>query len=170
MKKNVILMGFMGSGKTSTGLELSKKTGLPLLDTDRMIEDRAGKTISRIFAEDGEEAFRQMETQLLENLCLEDEVFVISIGGGMPVREKNRLLIKKLGTVIYLMASDEVLVDRLEGDSIRPLLAKGDLKQHIRLLKAEREQIYRSLADFTVDTDHKDPAAAAEEISTLLSL
>ena len=170
MGKSIILMGFMGSGKTSTGLELSAMTGLPLIDTDQMIEEQEGKTISRIFADSGECYFRDLETGLLEKLCGNDKSYVISIGGGMPVREQNRQLLKQLGTVVYLTASDKVLAARLLGDTTRPLLADGDLREKIRSLKAAREENYRNLADLTVDTDGKDPSEAAGMIVSLASL
>ena len=164
MGKCIILMGFMGCGKTSTGKALSEMRNLPVLDTDQMIEERAGKSISRIFEEEGEKAFRDRETALLKELneCPPD--CILAIGGGMPVREENRALLRSLGEIIYLTASDEELLRRLEGDTSRPLLAGGDLRNRIRTLKEAREEIYRDLADRIIGTDGLSPREAAAKI------
>ena len=164
MGKCIILMGFMGCGKTSTGKALSESRHIPLLDTDQMIEERAGKTISRIFEEEGEASFRDRETALLKELNEDPPECILSIGGGMPVREENRPLLKSLGEIIYLTASDEELVRRLQGDATRPLLAGGDLPGRIASLKAAREDIYRSLADRIIATDGLSPEETAAGI------
>ena len=164
MGKCIILMGFMGCGKTSTGKALSEMRGIPVLDTDQMIEERAGRSISSIFAKEGETAFRDMESALLRELNEQKPECILAIGGGMPVREENRALLKSLGEVIYLTASDEELVRRLSGDTSRPLLKGGDLRQKIRSLKEAREEIYRSIADRIIETDGLSPMEIAAKI------
>ena len=97
---NVVLIGFMGSGKSTMGIRLSYQLRYALEDTDRLIEAGAGKSISEIFAQEGEEAFRQMETELLKKLAEKKGQRIYSVGGGTPVRAVNRPLLKKLGTVV----------------------------------------------------------------------
>ena len=100
--KNIVLMGFMGAGKTTIGKKLAKALECEFIDTDEWIEKEQGRKISDIFAEDGEVAFRDMEKDLLKRLQNSEDRFVLSIGGGMPVREENRALLRNLGTVVYL--------------------------------------------------------------------
>ena len=111
--KNIVLMGFMGAGKTTIGKKLSSALKYEFIDTDEWIEKEQGRNISDIFAEDGEAAFRDMETDLLKRLRNKDEKFILSIGGGMPVREENRALLRNLGIVIYLKTSKEEIIRRV---------------------------------------------------------
>lgn len=157
---NVVLIGFMGSGKSTMGIRLSYRLRYPVEDTDKLIEAQAGKTISEIFAQEGEEAFRQMETQLLERLAQAQGQRIYSVGGGTPVRAVNRPLLKRMGTVVYLRARPETIYERLKTDTTRPLLQGEDPMGKIRRLMAEREEAYRSAADVIVDVDDM----AAEEI------
>ena len=121
--KSIILIGYMGSGKSSAARALSDKLGIPVTDTDAHIEADEGMKISDIFDRFGEDRFRDMETELLHDLIKERKVQVVSTGGGMPVREENRKLLKDLGSVVYLKASPEQIAKRLEHDTTRPLLA-----------------------------------------------
>ncbi len=166
--ENIILTGYMGSGKTSVSRELERITELTFLDTDAEIERRAGKTISRIFAEDGEEAFRMLETGLLEEYLQNGWKGILSTGGGMPVREENRKLLRKLGKVIYLQTSAETICDRLSGDTTRPLLAgladREAKLSKIREMLSIREPYYLETAHITVKTDGLAPGAIAEKI------
>ena len=109
--KNIILIGFMGCGKTTTGLRLSWKLKLPVEDTDKLIEKKAGCSISEIFARDGEAAFRKMETELLEQISESRYSRILSVGGGTPVLPENRELLKKCGMVIYLRVKPETVYD-----------------------------------------------------------
>ncbi len=163
-KQNIILTGFMGSGKTSVGICLSYRLRKILLDTDKEIERRQGKTVSDIFAQDGEEAFRRMETEYIKELLNATESRIVSMGGGMPVREENRTLLKKLGTVIYLEASPETVYERLKEDTTRPLLQNGDAEKKITGLLAKRQDFYKSGADMIIRTDDKSIDEIAEEI------
>lgn len=150
---NLVLIGFMGSGKSTVGVRLSYQLRYTVEDTDRLIEARAGKTVSEIFAGEGEEAFRQMETQLLEKLAENRGQHIYSAGGGTPVRAVNRPLLRKLGTVIYLRARPETIYDRLKNDTTRPLLQGDDPMGRIRRLMKEREEAYTETADIIVDVD-----------------
>ena len=133
--RHLILIGFMGSGKTSLGKRLARALNRPFVDTDQRVERAAGKKISDIFRQEGEEGFRRRETQALAQLREEKKPCVISVGGGLPVQPQNHLLLEQLGTVIYLEAPVEVLEQRLAGDKTRPLLEGGDL--HSRIVKLQ---------------------------------
>lgn len=149
---SLILEGFMGCGKSAVGRRLSARLGIPFIDTDSEIEKRQGCSIAEIFEDCGEEAFRQMETSMLYGLLLEGKERVISLGGGTPVREANRGVIRDLGKVIYLKASSEVLVSRLlRGVEERPMLKGHDLKERTDELLLEREDKYLSLADQVIE-------------------
>lgn len=163
-KKNVILTGFMGSGKTTTGISLSYKLQCTLLDTDKMIEKQEGRSISEIFAAKGEDYFREKETELLGKLKRENCRQIYSVGGGTPLREENRRLLGELGTVVYLKVSPETVYKRLKGDSTRPLLQGDDPMGKIKTLLAGREDLYLAAADIVVCVDGKKPAQIAEEI------
>lgn len=161
---NIVLMGFMGAGKTTIGKELAKALGYEFIDTDERIEKEQGRKISDIFSEDGEEVFRQMETDLLKNLQNSEDKFVLSIGGGMPVREENRSLLRSLGTVVYLKTSKEEILRRVSGDTNRPLLQGGELEEKVTNLMNAREQIYMETACVEVVTDQKTPQKIVEEL------
>lgn len=162
---NIILEGFMGSGKSTVSELISDKLELELIDTDEAIEEAEGRKISEIFEQDGEEAFRDMETELMEMVISEHmRETVISLGGGLPVREKNRELLKRAGKVVYLRTSPETVYDRLKGDETRPLLKSEDPLARIKELQDKRGQIYEDAADIIVDTDGKSPEEVANEI------
>lgn len=161
---HVILIGFMGSGKSTIGIALSYKLQCVLSDTDKMIEKKEGRNISEIFAEDGEAYFREKETEFLEKLKNEKTRQIFSVGGGTPLREENRRLIRELGTVIYLKVSPQTVYERLRGDMTRPLLQGDDPMERIKTLLGEREEIYREAADIIVEADGKKPAQIVEEI------
>lgn len=153
--KRIVLMGFMGAGKTTIGKNLAKAVSCEFIDTDEQIEREQGRSISEIFAEDGEAVFRDMETELLKRLAESKDEFVLSIGGGMPVREENRTLLHQIGTVIYLQTSKEEIIRRLSGDTTRPLLQGDALEKKVNALMNAREQIYQDTAHAVVETDGK---------------
>ena len=165
--KNIVLMGFMGAGKTTIGKKLANALKYEFIDTDEWIEKEKGRKISDIFAEDGEAVFRDMETDLLKRLQGSEEKFVLSIGGGMPVREENRALLRNLGIVIYLKTSKEEIIRRVSGNKNRPLLQGGDLEEKVTNLMNAREQIYIETAHMEVITDGKNPLGVIEEILKL---
>lgn len=151
--RNLVLTGFMGSGKTSVGLKLSYRLRMTVEDTDKLIERREGRSISEIFAEQGEEHFRKLETALLTELTEQKYLRIYSVGGGTPVREENRGLLKKLGTVIYLRVRPETVYERLRGDTTRPLLQCDNPLEKIRELLESRREAYEDCADLIIDVD-----------------
>ena len=155
-KNNIILIGFMGSGKTTVGLRLSYRLRRVVEDTDKLIEKKAGRTIADIFAEEGEKHFRNLETEMLQELCGTCEGKIISVGGGTPVRQENRSLLQTLGMVIYLRVRPETVYKRLKGDTTRPLLQGDDPEGKIRQLMTARREAYESCADLIIDTDELD--------------
>ena len=155
----------MGSGKTTVSEILSDRLDIDLLDTDAAIEETEGRTISSIFEEDGEEAFRSMETELLDTIVKEHwRDMVISLGGGLPLREENRKLLLKAGKVVYLKASPETVFNRVKDDDSRPLLKCEDPLGRIKELLEERGELYDAAADLVVETDGKTPDEIAQEI------
>lgn len=164
MKKNIILIGFMGCGKTSVGIRLSYRIRRTMIDTDKMIERLQKMTVSEIFDRMGEEEFRKMETQCLERLLEESEEQIISVGGGLPMREENRKLLKQLGTVIYLRVTPQTVCERLANDTTRPLLQGENPQEKVRNLMALRTDIYESAADVIIDVDEKDFDTILDEI------
>lgn len=151
--KNLILIGFMGAGKTTVGKLLAKEKGMCFVDTDERIVSEQGRAIPDIFEEDGEACFRDLETELLKRMQEDTYETVISVGGGMPVREKNRELLRRLGCVIYLSATKQTILERVKNDGSRPMLAGGDLEERVERLMKEREVLYRKAAHIDVRTD-----------------
>lgn len=155
MKYNIILIGFMGSGKTSVGEYLAERLGFQFCDTDRLIEQKAGDTINHIFAVHGEEYFRSLETDLLKELKPVLEHTVLSTGGGLPLREVNSNLLKEMGYVVYLKASKQTTLERLAGDTTRPLLQGEDREQKVEKLLTGRIPIYEKAAHEVIVTDDR---------------
>lgn len=151
--KNIVLIGFMGSGKSTVGRELHQRLGYPLVDMDQVIEQRAGKPITAIFAEDGEEKFREMETLLLEELLDPGPTRrIISTGGGVVERQANRALLRQLGYVVWLHAPTAVILDRTAKNRDRPLLQTEDPAARVEALLTERKPFYAEVAHLKVDT------------------
>ena len=163
-KNNLVLIGFMGSGKTSVGRFFAARHKMTQIDTDQYIEEWQNKRIKDIFAEEGETAFRDLETQALRRLKEAEEGIVLSVGGGLPMKEENRPLLKDFGTVVYLKAGVDTLVERLSRDTSRPLLQGGDLRDKITTLMAAREATYMEVADVVIETDHKSFGRIEKEI------
>ena len=153
---NVILIGFMGSGKTTVGLKLSYRLRRPVIDTDKEIERDEKRSITDIFATDGETYFRDKETAYLRKLLKSASTQIISVGGGLPLREENRALLHELGQVFYLKASAQTIYERLKHDTTRPLLQGEDPQSKIMTLLGERDAYYKDAADVIVDVDGKD--------------
>lgn len=153
---HIVLIGFMGAGKTTIGKRLSEKLGIPFADTDERIEQQTGRKISEIFAEEGEAYFRELETKMLHQLIQEQTSCVIAVGGGLPMQAVNRPLLRELGTVVFLEAEIDSLVKRLQGDVSRPKLQGGDLRERIETLMRERLAVYQEVADVRISTDTQD--------------
>ena len=160
MGHNIILIGYMGA-------RLSKQLSYDFLDTDAIIEQKTGDTVSHIFATRGEDYFRSLETELLKELLPGLERTVLSTGGGLPLREQNAELLKELGFVVHLKASKETTLQRLKGDTTRPLLQGEDVDQKVERMLAYRMPIYERTAHAVVVTDGKSVKEIAARIREL---
>ena len=164
----IFLIGFMGTGKTTAALKLSERIGLPVIEMDARIEAEQGKTISRIFEEEGEEAFRDMESELLAGLFREKSA-VVSCGGGCVLRNMNADLMKALGKVVRLTAKPETLLARLEGEADnRPNIRGRMTVEGISGLMEKRRPYYESAADFVIETDEKSVDDICREVNECL--
>lgn len=161
---NVILIGFMGSGKTTVGFRLSYRLRKPVIDTDKEIEREEQRSIAEIFASEGEAYFRDRETMCLQKLLRTVKEQIISVGGGLPLREENRKLLRELGQVFYLQASAETIYERVKHDTTRPLLQCDDPQGKIRTMLAERDGYYRDAADVVINVDGKSFEQILDEI------
>lgn len=153
MKRNIILIGFMGTGKTTVGQALASDLEWTFVDTDQEIVRLAGKPIPQIFAEHGEAHFRDLESQVVQRI-MADEQQVVSTGGGAVLRSENREAMLSGGLVVALTADAETIIARVSGDANRPLLA-GDATSKVRKLMQEREGAY-DFAHVSIDTSGKD--------------
>ncbi|MDE7415762.1 MAG: shikimate kinase [Lachnospiraceae bacterium] len=169
--ENIILTGYMGCGKTTVGRHVAKLKDYTFVDTDEMIVEQQHRSINEIFATDGEQAFRDMETTLLKQLIDEKrEHLVISTGGGMPLRAENRQLLSELGRVVYLKASPQTIYNRIKGDTTRPLLQCENPMNRIEEMIAERGPLYEEGALVIVNVDElRQPEAASEIIEKCCS-
>ena len=166
--KNIILIGFMACGKSSVGRRLSQALDIEFLDTDGLIEQKEGTTISDIFAKQGEAAFRAMETECLKDLLGRDSgAYVLSVGGGLPIREENRRLLSQIGTVIYLKVSPDTVFMRVRNDKTRPLLQTSNPRGRIMDLMNARRQFYEDAADYVLEADRKSFEEIIEEIKEI---
>ena len=154
MNKTIVLVGFMGSGKSRLGAYAAKQLGLGFADTDLLVEKTAGMSIRDIFASQGEEAFRKLETETLRQCCLEGEM-LLATGGGIVKSQDNLNLIRSLGgRIVWLKATPQQIYERLRNDETRPLLAavQGEARrERIENMMNEREVLYRTAADLVFD-------------------
>ena len=157
---NIYLIGMMGSGKSTVGKTLSEKMHKPFIDLDSEIEKGTGKNISEIFDIDGEEQFRKMETKQLKQYSES----IVACGGGIVLKDENREFINENGVTILLTASMEELSRRLSDSGNRPLLADDNTEEALTKLWLERQLNYLNTADFTIETDGKNPEILSEEI------
>lgn len=165
--QNIILIGFMGTGKTVTGRALAEQTGMELVDMDSMIEARQKKTIPEIFAQDGEPAFRAMERELAKELSQRTGL-IISTGGGIVLNPDNIADFEKAGLVVCLTASPQTILQRLENDTTRPLLS-GDKKTQIAELLEKRKPLYDAIVH-QIDGNRLNPEERANVILRLYAL
>lgn len=164
---NLTLIGYRATGKTTLARLLARRLGWDWIDADVEIERRAGKSIARIFAEEGEPAFRDLEASVIADLCRQTRL-VLAAGGGAPLRAENRQRMREAGKVIWLQARPETIHLRMTGDATtagrRPNLTnQGGLGEIVQLL-GQREPVYRQSADLEVDTEGKTPDELAELI------
>ncbi|HEX8312828.1 MAG TPA: shikimate kinase [Chthoniobacteraceae bacterium] len=161
--ENVVLIGFMGTGKSSIGRLLAARLRFKFVDTDQMIVEKAGCEIPQIFADHGEAHFRDMETEALSSLA-QAERRVVATGGGIVVREENRTLLRALGLVVALTASEDVIFRRVSRNQKRPLLETPNPRETISRMLAARQPQYAEAAQFSVDTSDLTHAEVAEAI------
>jgi len=154
----IVVVGFMGAGKTTVGRLIAAKLGLPFTDSDQVIEERAGKPIRRIFADDGEPAFRELEHAVIAGLLAGPDA-VLALGGGAAGHPATRALLAAV-PVVYLRVGYAEALARVGGDKGRPMLARPD----VQALHGERQADYASLATHTVDTDGRLPDEIALEL------
>lgn len=169
MTDNYILIGFMGAGKTSVGKLLAERTGKRFLDTDELIVQQMGLSINDIFSQHGEDYFRDLETNLLKALCDTAHDAIISVGGGLPMRDENRVYLKKLGMVVYLSNSEATVIKRLKSDSSRPLLrgTKEEVKEKVHNLMSSRKPLYEDAAHHIIHTDKLSKEEVVDKILKL---
>lgn len=159
----IFLVGPMGAGKSTIGKYLAQQLKLQFADTDAEIEARTGADIPWIFDVEGEAGFREREHQVVEEMTLWDDV-VLATGGGVVIRPENRQALAGRGYVVYLYATVEEQVRRTRRDRRRPLLQKGDPEEVLRTLMAEREALYREIADHIIETDGCSPRTVAQRL------
>ncbi len=161
--RNVALIGFMGCGKSTVGHFLAQRLGFELMDTDRLIEQQAGRSISEIFATAGEPAFRKLEREVIESLAGRERL-VIATGGGVGANPELLASLKRHALVVWLWASPETLWERVRHQSHRPLLQVPDPPARIRQLLAEREPGYRQ-ADLLINAEARPLRQVAAQIA-----
>ncbi|MFM2344434.1 MAG: hypothetical protein RLZZ210_1045 [Pseudomonadota bacterium] len=161
MQQNIILIGMMGSGKTTIGRAVAQRINYPFFDSDHVIEERCGTSIATIFSLEGEIGFRKRETEVIHSLCSQANI-VLATGGGAVLDEKNRKALQSSGIIIYLKASIDALWQRTSQDKTRPLLENKNPRQILENIYQDRDPIYTSMANYTVDTSKSN-------ISTLIT-
>lgn len=166
MKTNIILVGFMGAGKSLISRELAALTGREIITTDGMIEKAGGRSISDIFREDGEEHFRKLEKQAVASACAQEQV-IIDCGGGVVLAPENIARLKETGVVFYLSATPEEIYRRVKDETHRPLLDTDDPMARIEGLLAQRRSFYEQ-ADHIIDTNGRLPRDICQEILGLM--
>ena len=158
----IVLVGFMGAGKTTVGRLLAAKLGLPFADSDRVIEEQAGRPIPRIFADDGEPAFRDLEHAAIAGLLAGPDA-VVALGGGAASHPVTRSRLAAV-PVVYLRVGFAEAMSRVGGDKGRPMLARPDVQS----LYEDRRALYASVATITVDTDARPPDEIVLDVLTAL--
>lgn len=164
---NIYLIGFMAVGKTTVSRELGRRTGRTVIDTDQWIEQQEGRKIARIFAEKGEDYFRDLEKNTLQKIAGEDGR-IVSCGGGIIKSEENIRVMKKSGKVILLTAAPETIYSRVGEDKNRPLLEGHRSPEGIRQMMEQRQPLYDRAADGRVSTDDWDLDRICREILNFL--
>ncbi|WP_349570715.1 shikimate kinase AroK [Azotobacter salinestris] len=161
--RNVILVGPMGSGKSTIGRLLAKELRLTFKDSDKEIEQRTGADIPWIFDVEGEAGFREREQAMIGELCASDGI-VLATGGGAVLRPENRIALRAGGRIVYLHASVAQQLERTSRDRNRPLLRAADPGRVLSDLMLIRDPLYREIADLVVETDERPPRMVVEEI------
>lgn len=165
---NFFLVGLMGAGKTTVGKILAKHLHKTFYDSDHEIEHRTGVNIPLIFELEGEEGFRRRETSTIEELVKQHDI-VLATGGGAVLAKQNRECLSRNGTVIYLCAHPDELFHRTRGDKNRPLLQTENPRARLEKLFAERDPLYREVADIVIDTGDQSVSAIVTLLETQLN-
>jgi shikimate kinase len=161
---HLVLVGMMGSGKTTVGRIIAERLGRPLFDSDAMIEARYGRTVREIFADDGEAAFRDIETEVLLDGLNSETPSVIAAAGGIVLREENRAALKAMnGRVVWLCANPDALVERVKTGQHRPAL-DNDPHGVLHKMFAEREGLYREVSHAIVRTDGRSVGEVVDAV------
>jgi shikimate kinase len=161
--QSIVLIGFMGAGKSSTGKALARKTGLACLDTDEIVSARFGLSVTEIFTRLGEEEFRNAETEALRQLAGTVSAIIVT-GGGIVLRPENVRMLRDLGTVVSLEADEETLFGRISKRATRPLLRTENPRATMVELLRVRDPLYHAAADVRVDTSRLTHDEAADAI------
>ena len=165
--RNIVLIGFMGTGKTTVSEQLGRMSGMDIFDMDAMIALRQNLSIPEIFEQYGEAYFRDLETSLLIELQSKENL-IISCGGGVVLREQNVVEMKKSGTVVLLTAAPETIYQRVKDCQDRPLLQGRNHVDGISELMEMRKEKYEAAADITIATDHKSVEEICKEILNMM--
>ncbi|HSZ42253.1 MAG TPA: shikimate kinase [Trebonia sp.] len=161
----IVLVGFMGAGKTTVGRLLAEKLGVPFLDSDEVLQSRAGRQIREIFAADGEPAFRALEHAVIADLLAGPDA-VLGLGGGAAAHAGTRDRLRSgAATVVYLRVDYDEAITRVGGDQGRPMLARPDITE----VYTTRQAIYSSVATLTIDTTGRPPDDITSSILTHLA-
>jgi shikimate kinase len=163
LARSIALIGMMGTGKSVVGKALEQKTRLPRFDTDEIISSKLKMPVREIFSSHGEKHFRNLETETLRSISLEEPAIIVT-GGGIVLRAENIDLLRQLGTVVWLDADETTLRMRIRRLSDRPLLGTANPGASLSELLAAREPLYRKAADLRVDVSQKNPQEIAELI------
>ena len=153
LETNILLVGMMGVGKTTIGLQLARVLNKQFFDTDHELENRCGVSVSLIFELEGEASFRKRESKMLENV-LQHQNMVLATGGGIILSEQNRHLLKQGGWIVYLSAIPEIIVERTLKSKTRPLLQTEDRLERITEIMQQRVKLYEQSADYTIDVNN----------------
>lgn len=168
MKKNIILIGFMATGKTTIGENLAKKLNMPFFDTDYLIENIEQKSIESIFSTKGEEYFRQKEQEILQTLKKKEQA-IISTGGGIVINPINREILLKMGTIIHLQAEKDWIIKNIKRSNVqRPLLKSSDIEQKIINILKERKPFYE-IADYKIKVDNLEIEEIIEKLCHIVA-
>lgn len=161
--KNIVLVGFMGCGKSTIGKKLAQKLNRKFIDTDTLLEEKTGKKIKDIFKRNGETAFRQAEAEAIKEIENLNEL-VIACGGGAVLNSRNVKSLKKNGILIYLKANPSVLFNRVKHTNKRPLLDTQNKEKQFYKIFSERTTVYENVADIIIDTEGNGPEETIKKI------